>query len=867
MNQFKKISSLLLSICILLSFVSVSAENEKYITLSIEKFTLGLGYLKEPVKVPFADGDSLSKIFVNYISQDNCKFTGKTDKNFYLISIKDSDTRTPVIPQYIIDKSKITDVNPLVYTKNDPDWLGQTDYYYMSGWLCVKNNKFLSIGMSASYPQDGDVVRLQYSVSGYGKDLGSGSTVGTDGNADYSNCWVKTANKDSLIKAVAEINSSPEKDNILSNDSVKTAYDNAYTILTNIESEQATVDEALTGLQTSLNNSNENNPAYEMKYTITYHSGGANGNVPVDTNEYTQNSAAAIKSAEGLTYQSYMFKGWNTLENGSGESFSELQQITVNGNLDLYATWEKLTSYDSNESADTNSSIADIKTYDIPSIISVTADYIIKNNPNPQVGSVGGEWPVIALARMDNSSNKDYYDTYYKNLLEFLKANNGVLSGTKNTEYSRVILALTAIGKDPSNIGGYNLLDNLSDMNKLKLQGINGPLWALAALDSHNYEVPQISGDSQATREKLIDYIISLEKPTGGFSLGEGETADADISAMVLQVLSKYKDNSKVQPCIIRTLNLLANIQQDNGGFMSNNEFCLESGAQALTALTSLGIDPESDERFIKNGNTVISAIMQFKKDNGGFAHILNSDAEEMATEQALYSLVAYDRYKNNKSSLYDMNDVTLEKIEVPVKTEPEKTEIVETPIQTNIFRDLENHWAKTEIYNLYGKKAINGVTSDTFEPDRSITRAEFAAIFSKALTLEPVLSDKFEDVKKDDWFSGYIGALASSGLIGGKSETIFEPNADINREEAATIIARAFKILKIETTVSENEITDLLAGFVDYKSCSDWSASFIAGCVKSGVISQENIELRPLEKITRAEAAVMIYRLLINNK
>lgn len=90
----------------------------------------------------------------------------------------------------------------------------------------------------------------------------------------------------------------------------------------------------------------------------------------------------------------------------------------------------------------------------------------------------------------DAAVPQSYWDNYYSNLENYVKAHNGVLHSRKYTEYSRVVLALTAIGKEPSNVAGYNLLTPLGDYDKTIQQGINGPIWALLALDSGNYAMP-----------------------------------------------------------------------------------------------------------------------------------------------------------------------------------------------------------------------------------------------------------------------------------------------------------------------------------------------------------------------------------------
>ncbi|NLV20658.1 MAG: hypothetical protein GXY49_01485, partial [Syntrophomonadaceae bacterium] len=149
-----------------------------------------------------------------------------------------------------------------------------------------------------------------------------------------------------------------------------------------------------------------------------------------------------------------------------------------------------------------------------------TAAWLVRTVPQPASGSVGGEWAVMGMARSDCDVSQDWFDAYYNNLLASVQAAEGVISTRKYTEYSRVILALTALGKDPAEVGGYNLLTMLGDYDKVLAQGINGPIFAMLALDSGAYAIPVCTGArQQASREMYIDYILNRQNADGGWSL------------------------------------------------------------------------------------------------------------------------------------------------------------------------------------------------------------------------------------------------------------------------------------------------------------------------------------------------------------
>ena len=287
-------------------------------------------------------------------------------------------------------------------------------------------------------------------------------------------------------------------------------------------------------------------------------------------------------------------------------------------------------------------------------IYKTTGDYIAALG-TPGVGSTGGEWMVIGLARSGRTVPAGYYD----NVVEYVKANadaNERLHRAKVTDNARIILALTSIGKDVTNVGGHNLLKGLDNMAYVQKQGINGPIFTLIALDSHNYPT---MGD--VTREKLIQVILDAQLPNGGWNLS-GENADTDMTAMAIQALAPYyKTNETVKAAVDKALEALSALQRNDGGFGSWGTVNSESCAQVIVALTALGIDPATDSRFVKNGNTVLGALAGFYVDGGGFKHTADGERNGMATEQGYYALAAYYRFVNGQTSLYDMSDVTIQ--------------------------------------------------------------------------------------------------------------------------------------------------------------------------------------------------------------
>ncbi|MDR1159307.1 MAG: terpene cyclase/mutase family protein, partial [Syntrophomonadaceae bacterium] len=290
-----------------------------------------------------------------------------------------------------------------------------------------------------------------------------------------------------------------------------------------------------------------------------------------------------------------------------------------------------------------------------------TAAYMLKTVKNPEIGSVGGEWAVIGLARSGYNVPAAYYATYYKAVEQYVKDQDGILHEKKYTDYSRVILGLTAAGYDPRNIGGYDLTFPLGDFESTVWQGINGPVWALIALDSLNYPIPENkNAQTQATRELYVEEILKRQNADGSWSLTANTAngnGDPDLTGMSLQALAKYQDNPDVKTATNKALDFLSNSQDKSGGYTSWGDANSESVVQVLVALCELGISVD-DARFVKNGHTLIDNILTFQNADGSFRHTgAGIGNAQMSSEQVLYGLVAAQRAANGQSSLYRMSD------------------------------------------------------------------------------------------------------------------------------------------------------------------------------------------------------------------
>lgn len=284
----------------------------------------------------------------------------------------------------------------------------------------------------------------------------------------------------------------------------------------------------------------------------------------------------------------------------------------------------------------------------------------------PVVSYLFGEWAVLGQARAGVELSDAYIQAYYDKVVAYVRKNmgaDGVLRDPEShnpaiTDNERIALALTAIGKDPANVGGKNLLAALQDKDIMKVTDtsntdINGLVMGLLALNSRNYT---------SDTSWLVQAVLAQQNEDGSWSASADTkpASDVDMTAMALQALAPYhKDggNETVNTAVNKALQWLSDKYKGTGYTSA------ESCAQVVIALSALNLDANTDARFTKTveGKTlsVLGNLLQYRvAENGGFKHQFADKAvNEMATEQALCAMAAYARFTEKANALYDMTD------------------------------------------------------------------------------------------------------------------------------------------------------------------------------------------------------------------
>jgi len=485
------------------------------------------------------------------------------------------------------------------------------------------------------------------------------------------------------------------------------------------------------------------------------------------------------------------------------------------------------------------------------------AGYLLDTVRTPGIGQTGGDWAVLGLMRCGEPVPDSYRLFYLENAINKLKAENGELSTVKYTEYSRVVIAMAAIGADPRNVGGYDMVAPLLDYDATVYQGINGPIFALIALSCSGHGFEEVTG-------LYLDYILSRQFENGGFAL-HGTVADPDTTSMALSALSLYGERDGVADAVGPALARLSRLQRESGGFTSFASTNSESVSQAIIALCSLGVSV-SDERFVKEGNSLLDNLMSYYLPGSGFEHELGGGPDVMATEQALCALAALRRQHAGLNAFFDMTDAPAIDTDAPRQGLDGKHPDVSVPPATfpdTSFSDIDRISAE-EICSLADRGIITGYPDGSFAPYDTITRAEFAAVIVRALGLEAGANTAgFTDVPDGSWFYDYARTAFGYGLILGRGEGAFDPEGLITRQEAAVMLSRAAALCGLTLSLDEAAVRNILAVYDDYRSVSSWAAEALAFCCFFGIVVVPDMEILPSEQLLRGETGVMVFRLL----
>ena len=254
-----------------------------YATFTLETLTLGTGFLVEPIQVPIYEGENSAQLLDRVLTEQGFAYdhTGKLESGFYLSMIangghpefkkagcqtegarldkipEDPSESIPAALREVLENEGYWPVDTSYYVEDGKVYaLGEFEFTYMSGWMYAVNGVFPNVGFSDTYPTDGDVIRAQFTLYGYGADIGGGYAMGGETTDFYP-----IAQKDRLLTLLASVNSSQEKDILLADDSVKNAFDQAMSVAAQLDASQEAVDSSAAALDAAVQTFRDNQQA------------------------------------------------------------------------------------------------------------------------------------------------------------------------------------------------------------------------------------------------------------------------------------------------------------------------------------------------------------------------------------------------------------------------------------------------------------------------------------------------------------------------------------------------------------------------------------------------------------------------------
>ena len=386
---------------------------------------------------------------------------------------------------------------------------------------------------------------------------------------------------------------------------------------------------------------------------------------------------AAIAAAEALDAADYTAGSWSVLAG----ALADAQAVYADASADVASLLAAIDALEAAVAAlihiDNPSvplpALAEVQTA-VTSVAAYQAAVLAVTDPD-RVG-FRQEWWIFDLARsgqLDGDARLLYLANVGRYLAGELEDDWGypdvpydmpTIDRNKSTENSRLIFTLTALGVDATDFYGWDMTAPLADFGFVGRQGINGSIWALIALDSGGYPMPQLpagSSATQASRALLVAEILDFELPGGGWNLSGIGEADPDVTGMALLALRPYwgQGDAAIDAAVERAFAKLAALQLPSGGYASWGDENSESLVWVLVALNAYGV-PINDPRFVKAGQTPYDVLLDYRLADGSFEHLLGAGSNGMATEQAAYALISLERALSGKPMLFDLTDIAL---------------------------------------------------------------------------------------------------------------------------------------------------------------------------------------------------------------
>ena len=595
------------------------------------------------------------------------------------------------------------------------------------------------------------------------------------------------------------------------------------------------------------------NRAEPTKYTVTYDANGGKGDVPTETDKI-EGETFTVADAGGLTPpEGRKFKEWNTAADGSGTGYTAGDTVTMPaGNLTLYAIWEVVLS--------SNNNLSGLKVSEgtlTPEFDAGVVSY------NVSVGNKVTSIEVTATAADSKATIKINGNVAASGVAEAISlsvGNNGIEIVVTAEDGSEKTYTITVNRAQPSTGGNvspipvpvadsdpdtdadttyYAVIDGDTSLEKIPVKVDEEIGKGMVSLDSPTIETLFANKDNAIITMPSITGInaYTLEVPASDLT-GSIKTSElsfgTDVGSIVIPDNMLREEEGTEEKHVSITIE-----KYDVSNLPDNIKEAI--GDRPVVQLT-LKIDGERVEWSNPNAFVTVSIpytptaaelenpehIVVWYIDGAGNVISIPSGRYDAETGMVTFTTTHFSKYA----------------VAFVKKT----------------FDDITNYaWAKKEIEVMASKGIINGTSATAFNPSADITRADFIVMLVRALGLDAEVNENFSDVSPDEYYAKQVGIAKKLGITNGVGNNEFRPNDKIVRQDMIALIDRALKI--VGKGLTEGTDADL-EGFADKESIASYARNSVATLTKSGIIKGDGTNINPLGNTTRAEAAVVIYRI-----
>lgn len=438
--------------------------------------------------------------------------------------------------------------------------------------------------------------------------------------------------------------------------------------------------------------------------------------------------------------------------------------------------------------------------------------YAMAKTPTTDLGS-----SVLTLAKANFPVAKNYYDTYYQAVEA--EAKNDFASFSAVSKYATTVLAVTAIGKDATNVGGVNLIEKM--VAYAQQQKAKGDVdtafellemdyyWLLTALDANDYAVPK-ANEADFSREAIVDFLVTKAYSDGGFSWGSSSEwatgADVDSTAMAITALAPYKTQPAVDKVITKGLAFMQSQLSDQAGFYSEwaKGDSPESVSQLIIAQLALGINPQQHEQFVlANGAwTVSNLLTSYDKAQHAFKNSAQGTVNQISNVQAAQALTAYAQ----QTPYYDLSAVDATKFNYDT-TAPVAAKISAVSDKSTMLKGTAEKYATVTVKS--SKKVLATTLADgTGRYDLAIAKQKAGTKLVVTVTDAAGNTSKVKTVTVADKTAPAVAKVntvkAGTKYVTGKAEkgatVIVQVNGKKYRTKASTTGKFSVKIPKQQT-------------------------------------------------------------------